>query len=555
MRNKSDLFLLICIPVLLFLAVPTGFFHFNNIWGAFGRSNGLMTKVPLLFLALILSLFSTNRSIVRFFWWCFALLVIEVSYGVIQLTGIDPFPWVNPYHNIFVTAGNPNFAAALFAILVVVVSRFVIVETKVPIKVSALVLVVAGIYMSYATASVQGILTIAAAIFLMMLIGLIRSDFPLRRKRILSSALVLGGLPIALGVFNIGPLKSFLYQETLSIRLHYWRVAIRIIRDHPWFGVGLDNYGDYYRLYREEWFVKKYTPGLISSNAHNVALQWGSDSGVIGFLMYLGIAVAALLVYIKSFRLTEDKKVCDLDLIFVSFFAFYLQSLISISQISVTVLGFALFGILLAKYRLLRIESDVEGGGKRSKKHIQRSEYVGFGTIWIIVFLALTPITSLQMRHDLALRKAMAMPGIAQKVPDLAPRSESIKSAIKPFLSDQDYVAMAIQNLYGQGNAQVGVEIAQRATEVNPRSWVGFQSQVLAFAQSNAPKEAVGAAKKVLELDPLNYNIQFNLSQQQLKIGDTASAEINARKVLAIAPVDSDAYKGSVELLKSMGKQ
>ena len=206
------------------------------------------------------------------------LLVLEVFYGAVQISGNDPIPWTNPYNNIFVTAGNPNFAAALFAILVVLNFRFMFVEESPLLRITGLIAVIAGIYMSFATKSVQGILTMAAAVFVLSLIAILRiSKNTVQRIGFLALSLLFAA-PVALGLFNVGPLRSFLFQETLSIRLHYWRVALRIMSDYPIFGVGIDRYGDFYRTYRESWFVGKYGPGLIDRKSTRLNSSHVSES-------------------------------------------------------------------------------------------------------------------------------------------------------------------------------------------------------------------------------------------------------------------------------------
>jgi O-antigen ligase len=540
----------------IILASFNDLFSLLTMWGSFSRSNGLMAKVPLLLLAMIYFRFSNKEIVSRFFYVSLLLLVLEIIYGVIQLSGNDPVPWNNPYNNIFVTSGNPNFAAALFAMLVVLNLRHIFSSSNIYFRVASIFAVVIGMYMSYATQSVQGILTIAAAIFVLSLIAIVRVVRKQKWKVVFFAISASIALPIALGVFNFGPLRNFLFQETLSVRLHYWRVALRIVTDHPLFGVGIDRYGDYFRLYREPWFVEKYGPGLISTNAHNVALQWGTDLGVLGILMYLALFALATMVYFKRSRFKESTRFTDLDFLYVAFFAFYLQSLISISQLSVTILGFALLGLVLS-YLLHDGPDDLVKLKEKSIKGAVKSRtsnFVGFGTWWLLFVLALAPFTSSIIREDQTLRRALQQPGIAQQVSDLAPRSAAIKDAIQPFLEDQDYVSFAIQNLYSQGNAQTGVEIAQQSVEANPRSWVGYQSQVMAFAQSNFPKEALEAAKKTLEIDPLNYNIQFNLAEQAYKTGNLELARKYTELAYKSAPPGSEAYIGAETLLKNLGK-
>lgn len=538
------------IAVMILLSIPNGIGNLNTLWGGFGRANGLFSKIPMLILVLIIAAFVSSKQINRFFWLCLVLLSIEVFYGFIQLMGKDPFPWNNPYKNIFLTTGNPNFAAAMMAILVVASAGLFSQRISNATIIILVLLLLFGIFISYKTYSIQGVLTIAAGTFLLVLIGILRSgQRRIIKLWILSTLLGLGAL-ITAGVFNFGPLKSFIYQETLSVRLHYWRVAVRIIRDHPWFGVGIDRYGDYFRIYREESFVRKYSSGLVSNNAHNVALQWGSDFGILGVIMYSLVGILGIVAFLKCAKLAPSKRLTDFDFLFVAFFAFYLQSIISIAQISVTILGFALLGILLGKLRLLREKQQFES--IKSKRRATK-EYVGLGTSWIVIALLMLPLTSWEVRKDLNLRRALEMPSRQQNDAEPNPKSEAIKSAVLPLLTDQDYLAFAVKSLYSQGSMNTGFEISKKATDLNSNSWVGYQAQVQKLATSGEYTLAMSTLQKVIELDPLNYELKFNMADLNRAAGNRLMAESIARQVIATAPSESEAYKRSQALLQSLG--
>jgi O-antigen ligase len=66
-------------------------------------------------------------------------------------------------------------------------------------------------------------------------------------------------------------------EPALSIRLEMWRVAIRMIRAHPWVGVGPNNIEEVYDLY----LPRGKTPELgYHSHFHNDYLQFGAERGL-----------------------------------------------------------------------------------------------------------------------------------------------------------------------------------------------------------------------------------------------------------------------------------
>lgn len=64
-------------------------------------------------------------------------------------------------------------------------------------------------------------------------------------------------------------------------RLAHWQAAIGMWADHPWLGVGLGNYAVVYPAYR----VSRWQDPL--GHAHNVYLNFGAETGLIGLAAYL----------------------------------------------------------------------------------------------------------------------------------------------------------------------------------------------------------------------------------------------------------------------------
>jgi O-antigen ligase len=66
-------------------------------------------------------------------------------------------------------------------------------------------------------------------------------------------------------------------EPALSIRLEMWRVALRMIRAHPWLGVGPNNIEEVYDLY----LPRGKTPEVgYHSHFHNDLLQFGAERGL-----------------------------------------------------------------------------------------------------------------------------------------------------------------------------------------------------------------------------------------------------------------------------------
>jgi O-antigen ligase len=547
LSKSVELFLLGSMVILVLGAATHNLLDHITLWGQFGRANGILPRLCVYLVSLLYLWFGNSNTLIRFLRVASCLLFLEVIYGFIQSSGSDPISWNNPYQNIFLTTGNPNFASSLVALLTILNIIHLLRTKSRKAKISLLVLSLLGVMTVYQTKSIQGLILLSFAAFLGVFLFTLKSERRFTVKAGFITLIFSLGAFVFLGLLNIGPLNSLLFQETLNVRFHYWRVAFRIIQDHPWTGVGIDRYGEYFRLYRDPSFVEKYGLDLISNNAHNVALQWGTDIGILGVLIYVGLLIVPSWIYFKQGGLNPKKKFADSDSLYIVYICFYLQSLISISQVSVGILGYAVLGNLLMSLRIdkaLRVENEMPNL-KSTASSISKFEYVGIGTWWIFFVALLSIITSIPIKYDLRLANAISLPGVNQGISDLSQRSEAIKKATEPFLDDDDYLKIAIRNLFDEGAASMGFEIARLASQKNPNSWLAYQSLVLGYSQSGKPNEAVQSALKALELDPLNYNIMINIAMQAQKAGQLDVAKEFNKRALASAPIDSEALKNA----------
>jgi O-antigen ligase len=82
-------------------------------------------------------------------------------------------------------------------------------------------------------------------------------------------------------MLNQGPLAAILYKESVSIRGYYWKAALKMFFAHPFTGVGVDNYGDYFKQFRAPEYSNTYGFSIGSTSAHNVVLQFFATGGIL----------------------------------------------------------------------------------------------------------------------------------------------------------------------------------------------------------------------------------------------------------------------------------
>ena len=109
-------------------------------------------------------------------------------------------------------------------------------------------------------------------------------------RRMLAALGAVGAL--GAGVFLANSLLHFLPERITSLgstalRAGLWRSALAMLRDHPIFGVGLDQFLNQYQYYVEE--TNDYE--RLTNHPHNIILDFWLRLGIIGLLVWIGTVV------------------------------------------------------------------------------------------------------------------------------------------------------------------------------------------------------------------------------------------------------------------------
>ncbi|MGD9029032.1 MAG: O-antigen ligase family protein, partial [Anaerolineae bacterium] len=79
------------------------------------------------------------------------------------------------------------------------------------------------------------------------------------------------------------------HSGTLFFRLQLWRGSWKMFRDHPWLGVGPDNF---LYQYRGRYILPSAWQEPHLSHAHNLLLSYATRLGVVGLTVGIGLQVA-----------------------------------------------------------------------------------------------------------------------------------------------------------------------------------------------------------------------------------------------------------------------
>ena len=170
-----------------------------------------------------------------------------------------------------------------------------------------------------------------------------------RFKVVTIPALIVSGIGavfVALGSLNSGPLASLLYKASVTYRGDYWRAGWKMTVEQPFFGVGLDSFGDWYRRTRTLEATLRRGPEVTSNAAHNVLLDFSSNGGFPLVILYLALMVLVVISAIKLLKRSNgfDPAVAGLIAVWIAYQA---QSIISLNQLGLAVWGWIISGLII----------------------------------------------------------------------------------------------------------------------------------------------------------------------------------------------------------------
>ena len=338
---SSLAFIVFMMMTILFSGAPIN----QQIWGSFGRNTGFVTYSSLLFILLGAALIG-NENFYSKLVKVFVLSSIPiVMYCFIQMAGKDPIGWSEM--RTFATFGNVNFLSAFLGMISISCLSLML-EKRVSsfMKSSSLLILVSSIPIIVSTGSIQGIMVFASGSFIIA--GLRIRSWAKKNYWLIPYGLAGFSLLIStvLALFNKGPLASLIFQTSIVLRGDYMHAGFEMTTRKPFFGVGLDSYGDWYREVRGTLSTNRGSADRIANSAHNIFLDISSNGGVPLLVAYLALICLAIR---GAMRVIRSKKEFNpyFGALLASWIGYQVQALISINQLAVGVWGWIFTGALI----------------------------------------------------------------------------------------------------------------------------------------------------------------------------------------------------------------
>jgi len=371
----------------------------QNIYGVYGRNTGFLAYFFLTCLMLGAALVRKYKHFQYILFGLFFAGFVNVIYCLIAWKIKDPIPWNNPYKTILGTFGNPDFISAFLGIFAVALIAYSIGrETSWVFRLVAIGTTLLALVEIRQSHAIQGFAVFASGITLIGFFWL-RS---ITRQRVFQwlyvTVVTAIGFIALMGTLQKGPLAELVYKTSVSLRGEYWAAGIRMGMQHPFTGVGMDTYGDWYRRTRDAQALILPGPKVVTNTAHNVVIDFFAFGGWPLLLSYLALIALGAFAIIRV--LSRDK---NFDRTFVAisvaWACYQLQSIISINQIGLAIWGWVLTGLLVGyevSTRNAKMETSSSVGTKRKRTNqniFSPQLLAGLGAL-LGIFLAVPPLSA-----------------------------------------------------------------------------------------------------------------------------------------------------------------
>lgn len=495
-KNKVFNFLGIFILSLIFAFFASPH-KYTAFFGDYLRKNGLLQYLCLSIVFIGAVIHVNKHNVKKIYALSLCLGIILSFYGVMQHYGNDFISWNNPYNPVILTVGNPNFAAALMAILFVINIAAIFDKDIKKLMASlhllvAIFLLITIIFSNARQGLLSGLFGFSAWSIIIIY----------KKNRVLGIfSLLVGfifGILAILGMLQAGPLSSLLYKGSVSIRGYYWRAAVEMFRDNPIFGVGLDSYGLYFKQYRETQYSLNHGFSITSSNAHNTFLQFFSTGGFFVGISYLCLTLSVLYVALKKIISIDDEFLNVYTGIFGAWLTFQAQSLISIDNIGISVWNWVLSGLLVG----LAFENSFDSRVNLTTVKTIKTQSQSLLLSWSFFLMTLILVSILYRGENsyLKLRDGINPSATGGKQLIL----DQVNSINDTFLIDPQYKLLALNYLIGpEYNSQIEEQLLG-LIKSSPRNLDYLGTAANFFQNTDNLKSEIFYRKKIVGLDPWN---------------------------------------------------
>jgi hypothetical protein len=335
-----------------------------------------------------------------------------------------------------------------------------------------------------------------------------------------------------LGIFQVGPLTHFLYKPSVTVRGYYWRAGIDMFTSHPWFGVGLDRYGAFFRQFRSPQYPVNYGYDITSTAAHNVVIQIFATGGIFVGLAYLAITGFVIYSAVQGIRRNQGKARLLVAGVFAAWIAYFAQSIVSIDNIGIAIWGWVLGGAVIGVSRTQVLEKITDPANKgrivaKPQSNMAIAQPIISGVLVLSMLFLVVPMFKSETQSQSI--------GRYQIPADQTQRQSFhglLKSAIDLPLLNPIYKAELAVKFAQSGFVNESFDYLKKIQVEDPESYTAPNIAADFYEQLKQPQNAIGQRLQLEKLDPWGAANLLKLAKDYLAVGDKAMAKAVAQKII-----------------------
>ena len=327
----------------------------GSLFGDSGRFAGFLSLAALVIVAIFHSQFKIQafRKLLLFY---VATVEVVALLGIIQHFKWLTFPGAG---GVSSTLGNTDFFAAylgttfpLIFLLVINGSR----KVRIFLGGAALLNITAIYFAGPLQAYVDIAITVFGIAIYLVRKKIHRFQWTLNARTFLGTVGIIIWAEFIFLMPFLGNMVPVLGNDIqVQIRGNFWIAGIKQFFAHPLFGVGPDQYGNYYEQYRTLSDLKNY-PDILSNDAHSASVQTLATLGIFGTLALIFL----LTLLVRSILIIWDGRVIDRRILFA--FSLFIFTYLTNSFVSPI--------ILVNKYLFWAVGGFLVGQVYRNRKKI-----------------------------------------------------------------------------------------------------------------------------------------------------------------------------------------
>lgn len=147
--------------------------------------------------------------------------------------------------------------------------------------------------------------------------------------------------------------------------------------------------------------------------------------------------------------------------------------------------------------------------------------------------------------------RALRLKGDAAKALEIAKRATEIKD--DPERQSEAYSEYALA-LLASGKSDEALTAANKAVDLNPKSFVALEAQSRVFLKKNELEKSGNAAKRAIEVNPYHVPAYLIIGDVYLTAGQNPEAAVNYKRAAELYPSSLDAHRALLNVYKKLAQ-